>query len=256
MSVKALAQVWPHAAEFPPRQFVILLAVADVVNDANDNLFWMASEALAEKSGSSRSTAYSALTRMVEDGWLEVATPAAGRRRAEYRWMGPPACVQVSDTTLVSNSEGFVSNSDELVSETANPLLSSNSTQRKVNGTRVSRVDEFASTWAVYPRKLNRKGAEKAWQAQRRKGVAAVTLHTATVNYAAIRAGQDPATTMHGATFYGPNDRWEDYLDPTADAAAKPRPRESAAMSKGRRALEAVARNDTQRDAIAIMTGR
>lgn len=252
MSVEAMGQVWPHVGDFPPRQSVILLAIADVVNDANDNLFWMPADTLAEKAGASRSTAYSALLRFVDAGWLEVVSEASGRRAAEYRWVGPPACVQVSDTELVSETDDVVSSPAPLVSETAISLLSTNANEPK-DPTRGRRA--FADTWEHYPRKLNRKGAEKAWTAQVRKGSDPDLMHTATLNYASLRHGQDPTTTMHGATFYGPNDRWTDYVNPTPDAAVMPRPRESAQMSKARRALEAVARTDIERDAIALMVG-
>lgn len=217
-----MAQVWPRLGEMSSAHGIVLLAVADVVNDVNDNLFWMPTERLAEKAGVSRSTAAAAQAAFVRDGWLEVVTPAAGSRRAEYRWSG--FCVQISDTTpeVVSEDRTLVSKPRTLVSKPADSRPSLNA--REPKGTQ--RARDFAAVWAIYPRKLNRKGAEKAWTARVRSGVDPADLHRATENYARLRDGEDPSTTMHAATFFGPNDRWADYLGPALEEA-KPRRKES-----------------------------
>lgn len=94
--------------------------------------------------------------------------------------------------------------------------------------------ETFDATWALYPRKLNRKGAQKAWVAQVRKGSDPAAMHRAVENYARLREGRDPTTTMHGATFFGPNDRWEDYVDGIPEAEV---PRPERKESRGERNL-------------------
>lgn len=71
----------------------------------------------------------------------------------------------------------------------------------------------FGQVWDLYPRKTNRKGAEAAFLARIAEGVEVEQLLQATTNYAEFRRGQEPKYTMLGATFYGPNERWRDYLD-------------------------------------------
>lgn len=78
--------------------------------------------------------------------------------------------------------------------------------------------EEFAKVWKVYPKKLVRKRALRAYQAQRRKGTPAEVLAAATAAYAAARAGQAAEYTMHGSTFFGPDDRWRDF-DPASRSA-------------------------------------
>lgn len=109
--------------------------------------------------------------------------------------------------------------------------------------------ETFDATWALYPRKLNRKGAEKAWLAQLRKGVDPGDLYRAVENYARLRAGKDPTTTMHGSTFFGPNDRWADYVDgiPHDEVALPDRRRESERQRKQRRAVEEMQRHAANR---------
>jgi len=79
----------------------------------------------------------------------------------------------------------------------------------------------FVPVWDEYPRKTNRKGAEAAFMARLIEGVTVEQLTEATRNYAQLRRGQEPKYTMLGTTFYGPNERWRDYLDGSPELAAK-----------------------------------
>lgn len=73
---------------------------------------------------------------------------------------------------------------------------------------------EFSEVWDSYPRKRDRKAALAAYRARRRAGVPRDDLLTATKNYAASRVGEDQQFTMLGSTFFGPHDRWMDWLKP------------------------------------------
>ena len=71
----------------------------------------------------------------------------------------------------------------------------------------------FDASWDHYPRKVNRKGALRAWIAQCNKGATVEALSLAVLHYAMSMEGKEPTYIMHGATFFGPNDRWQDYLE-------------------------------------------
>lgn len=75
-------------------------------------------------------------------------------------------------------------------------------------------VAAFDRAWSGYPKKVERKAALKAWLATvRREGAAVVAqLETATRNYARACADKEARYVKHGATFYGPNEPWRDYL--------------------------------------------
>lgn len=79
---------------------------------------------------------------------------------------------------------------------------------------------QFEKTWVEYPRKVSKKAALKAYIARRRAGVSADDLHTATVNYARSVAGQEPRYVKHGATFYGPDEHWRDFLEAVDESKA------------------------------------
>ncbi len=69
MSADATGLVWKWSP-YQGAPFIVHLAVADVVNDAHGNEFWMSVPALAKKARVGRSTAFDALKHMIEDGFL------------------------------------------------------------------------------------------------------------------------------------------------------------------------------------------
>ena len=77
--------------------------------------------------------------------------------------------------------------------------------------------DDFADAWKLYPRKEARKAALNAYRAQRRKGITAEELLTATRHFASSMTARGAEHIMLGGTFFGSNDRWRDYLEAPLD---------------------------------------
>ena len=73
---------------------------------------------------------------------------------------------------------------------------------------------DFEQCWAHYPRKVAKKAALRAYIAQRRKGTSVDALLAATRHFDdAMKREQRPSEhVLHGSTFFGPDDRWEDYV--------------------------------------------
>lgn len=80
-------------------------------------------------------------------------------------------------------------------------------------------VSEFDAIWSDYPRKIARKDALKAYQARRREGVLAEELARSVPLFAQAmkREKRDQDKIMHGSTFFGPGERWRDYLEPVVE---------------------------------------
>lgn len=68
--------------------FAVHLAIADSVNDQNENEFWMNQAALAAKARTSRKTVNAALAQLVADGFLEPVRMTLGQAN-RYRFMMP-----------------------------------------------------------------------------------------------------------------------------------------------------------------------
>ena len=72
-------------------------------------------------------------------------------------------------------------------------------------------TEEFEAMWKIYPRRINKGGAFKAYTATLRKGIEPSVLMIAVKNYASSRIGQEEIYTLHGQTFFGPTERWRDF---------------------------------------------
>jgi len=81
MSAEATAWVWRNSRWRGSNhvRFLLHLAVADVVNDVHDNLFWMAQGSLAEKVGCRRATVSEWIQEAVDVGLLEVVDASTDR---------------------------------------------------------------------------------------------------------------------------------------------------------------------------------
>lgn len=98
---------------------------------------------------------------------------------------------------------------------------------------------DFNRTWEHYPRKEARKAALKQYQARRRADVDPAELHQATQRYAHV-VRTTGRVAMHGATFFGPNDRWKDFLDLDAALAREAKPEAAGQPDPARPALGVV----------------
>lgn len=78
MSVDAIAWVWKHSP-YTGDTLLTHLAIADVVNDAHGNEFWMNPINLADKARCSERTARTALRKMLDDELLVVLERGGGR---------------------------------------------------------------------------------------------------------------------------------------------------------------------------------
>lgn len=73
---------------------------------------------------------------------------------------------------------------------------------------------DFATFWSLYPRKVCRKPAEKAWKSAIKR-CPPETIISAVRRYAESRKGQDQTFTCHASTWLN-QDRWEDWPAPQA----------------------------------------
>lgn len=91
MSAEATGWVWRNSP-YSGAQLLVHLAIADVVNDAHDNEFWMSTYKLATKAKVSRSTVTATLSEMVRDQLLVVMSSGQQTREpSRYRFIGPSA---------------------------------------------------------------------------------------------------------------------------------------------------------------------
>lgn len=80
-------------------------------------------------------------------------------------------------------------------------------------------IDSFLTAWQHYPIRAGgnpRRMALKAWIASWRRGESVADMLTASINYRKHCKASNAFGTvyvMHAATFFGPNERWKDFVD-------------------------------------------
>ena len=72
--------------------------------------------------------------------------------------------------------------------------------------------DDFEAVWTAYPRKLEKAKALKAYTARRKAGASREDLLAATKHYAGSVRSTVPKYVKLGATFYGPNRPFSDWI--------------------------------------------
>ena len=87
MSADAQGHVYRYApTDCSASEMLVLLAIADTVNDQHGNKFWMSMETLANKTRLNRRTTGRVVAKLVEDKWLELLTQSS-YAPSEYRFL-------------------------------------------------------------------------------------------------------------------------------------------------------------------------
>ena len=183
-----------------------LYLVLDSYVGANDHA-WPSRRVLSARMGCSTDTIDRALKELVESGMVEVTY----RNRSD----GSQASSDYRLTWPQRGGGGAAGVRRGSPSDAAPRRNTIEGTSEKTSS--VSGADrDFDDIWQSYPRKVAKVAARRAFMATlKAKRATADQLREATENYAASRAGAEAEFTMHGATFYGPAQRWADWLSGT-----------------------------------------
>ena len=168
------AQAVAYATKYSPytgAKFAIHFMIADVVNDTNNNEFWMSNENLARKARTSRQTVHAALGQMCEDGFLKLVERANQHKPATYRFLFPsvPVAYQpdvkpvdtYEDSDVVSLDTDVSSVDTDVSSVDTNSNNSIELKEHMIN--EVDQTNLFNDFWGQYPRKVGKQKAEKAF---------------------------------------------------------------------------------------------
>jgi hypothetical protein len=177
VSAQAVGWVWTHSP-YKGATLLVQLAIADSVNDQNENELWMSLVKLSRKARVDRVTARLALRTMVRDGLLLVVQEPGRETPGRYRFMmpdrgGEPVTTPQTrggepvTTEVVNHSPGGWSVTHQGGGEPLTtipkeiPSRTQGTTQLPPVKTPPS---DFGAFWAAYPRKTAKADALKAWQ--------------------------------------------------------------------------------------------
>lgn len=138
----------------------------------------------------------------------------------ESRWYTDDAQQTLANFADECTTLANVAENVQDVATSVSSLSHSHTKKRYTRGSRASQSDgytpDFEEFWAVYPRRVNKKGAFAKWKATLNRGeVTAQQLIECAKRYAAecARKGRPQEYILHAATFLGPQERWRDYLE-------------------------------------------
>lgn len=221
MSIQAVAWVLEHSKSKGTARLV-LIALANRVG-REDGECWPSMRTVASDAGvASPSTVKDAVERLEALGEVIILEKGNARRSGKYRL----------PFAVANGRSGGCSPPEHPGARPANAASSPERTQRSAqteqnrnepSGTKRRAVAERPAAlvkdfdeqiWPGYPRKEARLDALDAYIARRREGVEAAELARSVPIFArAMRAdGRTKQRIMHGATFFGPHERWRDYL--------------------------------------------
>jgi hypothetical protein len=214
MSVRVSHQVWENAP-YSGTKLNILLALADSAHDTG--LTWPSQANLAQKARCTEQYVRRCLKQFEEDGWVIVVKEAAQHRTKNYLVRGGlefPS-EQESRPKLCHPQTETLSPSDRN-SDTARPKLHplGKRKNRKGNVKEPSQLSEkqFDDFWKIYPRKVGKPQAKKAFKTAL-KEISLDELLRLTTKYAAARKNEDSKFTKYPATFLN-SKPWLDEPDP------------------------------------------
>jgi len=92
----------------------------------------------------------------------------------------------------------------------------SNEKKKKTRKSSFEYSVDFEELWSIYPRPVDKKGTFGCFNARIKEGVPYEELKTALEKYISLRHGEDLKYTMLPKTFFGPSERWKEFLPKSA----------------------------------------
>ena len=179
--------------------------------------FIMGREEFGDKIGMSGSTAWYWIKEFEADSMVDTESTAKGTIVTIENWGDYQKVDSNPDTTQTEDKQEI--NTNKNIKKEKNVKNNTNGGKfeltKKENG-RYDYPDEFEEIWDTYPdNRGNKKKAWRKWKARRNDGIDNELLLEAAENYRIEIEHErtDKKYIKHGATFYGPDEHWRDYLD-------------------------------------------
>ena len=128
----------------------------------NTNLCWPKREQIAERCRLPLCKISTATTRLVELGWLEKLGDGGRSKPSHYRLIVPDFLTEiVTDSVTVTKSVTVTDSVTKTVTDSVRGIKQTNEQTKRERDNVREGFDEF---WQVYPKKVSKAQAEKAWE--------------------------------------------------------------------------------------------
>lgn len=213
MSVRLMAQILDHGPKRQAARFVMLV-MADYAND--EGHCWPSIPSVADKACMSERSAYRVINELISEGWLEVVSGGGRGKTNRYMVRTNPDTVSVNDgenpDTLAGNdalNPDICALNPDTVSPKPSLTINRQSPPPIVPPPAKIRFDAF---WAIYPRRVGKGAARKAWDKAMKRAPPDLIIERAAAFGQQVN-GTDPKYIPHPATWLN-GDRWEDDPEP------------------------------------------
>lgn len=203
MSIKVMAWAWEQATTSSGEKLV-LLALADHAND--DGQCWPGMERIGQKCGMGKRQVSNHVQRLIEAGLL--GTTRRCRDDHKYSTYLYQLNLSSSGNGVPLGQEKPSSAGPAEVEFRAEPSVKNRKKEPSVSSSSVD--DGFAEFWAIYPRKVGKGAAIKAWK-MAIKVAPPNEILDGCKQYAGLRQQEDPRYTAHPATWLN-QQRWTDEI--------------------------------------------
>lgn len=232
MSIKVTNWVWQHGPKAPTDRLV-LLALADFCNDAG--VCWPSMKLIGAKASLSERGARKVVRRLEKEGWLKAKV--GGGRGGASRYRVEMQKPEAEASNSAANSERQTGNPDVETRNTVTETRNVGTETRNCGSAEPSVIikdpsgediplrspaDEFDRIWPLYPKRVAKAAAKKAWVSARRKH-SLEEICRGLLAYIRNREGQDQQYTK-ALHLWLKDERWNDEPDHAAN-----RPRSSVA---------------------------
>ena len=212
--------------------------------------FIMGREEFGDKIGMSGSTAWYWIKEFEADSMVNIKSTAKGTTVTIENWGDYQKVDSISDTTQTEDKQEI--NTNKNIKKEKNVKNNTKGGKfdlvKKENG-KYKYPEDFEKIWDVYPpSRGTKKKAWRKWKARRNKEIDNDTLLEAAQNYKIEieHEGTEKKYVKHGATFYGPDDHWREYLEENWN---DPRPDKRPPKTQAPQVDDLVARGMSKEDA-------
>ena len=221
MSIKVMTAVFETT--LPPSEKIVALKLADHAHDDGTSVYPSAAS-LATYCSMSERQVWRIIKILLDKGVIILEKSGGGRKSNLYHFsLDSHGAISTRSTDNLAYLDCSSTDTDVIAPMTPEDR-STDTDVIGINRTVIESSPEgyppsFEALWKIYPKKKGKLPAFKKYKVRLKEGADPERLHMAVVNYAEEKRGTEERFILNGETFFGPGERWCDYLPATIDPA-------------------------------------
>lgn len=211
MSVKVSGWVWDM--NLPSSQKLVALALADHAHDDGTEAR-PGVTGLSKKCSMNERTAQRSIRDLLAKGVIVVQRPSTNTLPTVYRFPAPGGDNLSPQVPHRGDNTGELGVTDTTVGGDTSVTLTINEPSKEPSLLPDDFAAWFEKLWKLYPRRVDKVKAKRVLQsALKAKKLTRSEAWQAVANYEVVTFGRESSRVLYPSTFFGPDEKWHDYLD-------------------------------------------